>query len=138
MDADRAKSDGVDARGSSSPLSLRPGGGTLIHREHFFDGERDGFAQGESSTEWLGMLKELLRTDVAKDGGHGQQTRFPTVRMKMMLDVFAMVVRLLVLANKAWRQCPAAPLAAVWLLAHPRECALEVLRRQVMSLGKTR
>ncbi|MCI0540283.1 MAG: hypothetical protein L0Z50_34190 [Verrucomicrobiales bacterium] len=138
MDANRAKYDGVDARGSSSPLPLCPGARTPVYREHFPDREGDSFAQCESSPQRPGVLKQLLRTEVAEDGGHSQQTRFPTVRMKMMLDVLAMVVGLLVLANKVGRQSPTTPLASVWLLAHPRECSLEVLRRQVMSLGKTR
>jgi len=98
-DADCAKSDGVDARGSSSPLSLLPGAGTRIHREHLPDRECDGFTQRESLSERLGVLKQLFSADVAEDRSHSQQSRFPTIRMKMMLDVLAMVVGLLVLAN---------------------------------------
>ena len=51
-----------------------------------------------------------------------------------MLDMLAMIVRLLMLADQIGGQRSAAPLAAVRLSVHPGKSSLEILRRHVMPV----
>lgn len=47
--------------------------------------------------------KQLFGADVAEDCGNGQQSRPPALRVEVMLDMLAVIVRLLMLANHAGR-----------------------------------
>ncbi|HEY9172727.1 MAG TPA: hypothetical protein VI136_10630 [Verrucomicrobiae bacterium] len=69
---------------------------------------------------------------MAEDYGNRQQSRSPALIVKMMLEVFPVIVWLLMLPHQASRQRPAAPLAAVRLRVHSGESALKVSFAHVM------
>jgi hypothetical protein len=78
---------------------------------------------------------ELLRPNVAEDGCDRNQTGLPTLRVEMMDDLFAVIVRLLMLAHEAQWERATTPLAAVRLPVHAGQRALEVGGRHVVAAG---
>lgn len=104
----------------------------VIHRQYFFDRHDDRLPESTASPLQLPVCEQLFRADMTENDGDREQSCLPAQCMKVMPDVFAMVMWLLMLMHLVGRQRPAAPLAAMRLRVHLRKHPVEVPISHVM------
>ena len=83
------------------------------------------------------MRQQLTGLHVTEYNSDREQSRPPALRVEVMLDMLAVIVRLLMLANQTGRQRPTAPLAAMRLSVHSGKSAMKVSIAHVMPLRQT-